>query len=141
MLWFAVVCCGHTLVLVACRYNVGFCPARHSQGITPLIIAATAQHADVVEALLQVGANVAHVADQGITALHMAAEHGSVDVIRKLLSTDAGKSAALMKDAHGLKPVEVRHKVSAPGCSVVGAVEGKRGCLTLVGACSARRWQ
>lgn len=81
---------------------------RGLQKVTPLIVAATANHHEVVKVLLGAGAAVDFVAgESGITALHMAAEHGNKAMVEMLLAADAGPSCATVAERHGLKPVEL----------------------------------
>lgn len=78
--------------------------------MTPLIAAAISNQAEVVEKLIEANADVSFVGPAGITALHMAAEHGNVRMIKALLAAPGGEAAAVLKEEHGLKPVEV-HRV------------------------------
>ena len=59
-------------------------------GWTPLLIAAKAGHADVVEALLSahIPANVNARTSSGMTALHWAAENGYARVVERILAED-----------------------------------------------------
>ena len=59
-------------------------------GWTPLLIAAKAGHADVVEALLgaHIPANVNARTSSGMTALHWAAENGYARVVERILAED-----------------------------------------------------
>ena len=74
-------------------------PHAGTSGYTPLIYAAREGHADVVELLLQLGADPnAATASGGATALHRAAYMGHLAVVQLLLR--AGADAA-RQDADG----------------------------------------
>jgi ankyrin repeat protein/Mg2+ and Co2+ transporter CorA len=62
-------------------------------GWTPLLIAAKAGHADVVEALLaaHIPANVNARTSSGMTALHWAAENGYAQVVKRILAEDKAR--------------------------------------------------
>jgi len=59
-----------------------------NHGYTPLMLSAKNGHVDVVNILLNSGANVNTQASDGKTALFLAAENGHIDVVRRLLMVD-----------------------------------------------------
>ena len=65
-----------------------------SSNQTPLHLAATYGHSNVVQALLEAGSNIkASAGDSNCTALHFAVEYGSEDVVRYLMDWGADVEA------------------------------------------------
>jgi ankyrin repeat protein len=53
-------------------------------GVTPLIIATAAGHAEAVEVLLKAGADLSKADDQGMTALDWAKKRGHTALVERL---------------------------------------------------------
>jgi ankyrin repeat protein len=61
--------------------------------VTPLHSAAAISQIDIVNILLQNGANVNAKQSSGVTALHSAAHNGAIDIVKILLQNGADKDA------------------------------------------------
>jgi ankyrin repeat protein len=83
-------CNGSTVVafLLKNGANINDKNVRDTIDQTPLIVAADSGCKDIVEMLLQAGANIEHRNDQGETALISAAQEGHKEIVQMLL--DAG---------------------------------------------------
>jgi ankyrin repeat protein len=84
---------------------------RASEGVTPLMVAASNGHASCVEALAARGADVAASTDCGVTALMLASAAGNVGCVTSLLALGADIRAvnaagwtALRFAVHNLRP-------------------------------------
>jgi len=86
-----------------------------SRGWTPLIQAAYKGHKDIVQILLECGANIDHQANDGWTALMLAARYGHKDVVQILLENGAsidhqskdgfGNTALMLATKYGYKDI------------------------------------
>lgn len=72
----------------------GSLDARDAQGLTPLVVAASAGQADTVHSLLTQGAGVDKTSADGRTALIAAAQNGHIDVVQSLIAAGANLNAA-----------------------------------------------
>jgi ankyrin repeat protein len=62
---------------------------------TPLHIATQNGHLAILEALIELGANVNHIVDRGWTLLMMATARGHIDIVRALLAAGADPLIAI----------------------------------------------
>ena len=76
-----------------------------NNGYTPLMISAKNGHTDIVDVLLNAGANVNIQASDGKTALLLAAQNGHINVVRRLL-TDKNIYLHIL-DQFGNTPVSI----------------------------------
>jgi ankyrin repeat protein len=67
---------------------------RDAQGLTPLVVAATAGQTDTVRSLLTQGAGVDKTSADGRTALIAAAQSGHIEVVQSLIAAGANLNAA-----------------------------------------------
>ena len=77
---------------------------RFGNGSTPLIVAAEEGRLDVVEFLVDSGANLNARNDHNYTALHWAAYHGHQDIVEFLIKN---KADANIKDSTGSTPLQL----------------------------------
>jgi ankyrin repeat protein len=86
-------------------------PVALSSNRTPLHLAATYGHSNIVQALLEAGSNVqASTGDSNCTALHFAVEHGSENVVRYLMDWGADPEAENALSEKALKiAINERH--------------------------------
>jgi ankyrin repeat protein len=73
--------------------NSDSCAADDGNRNTPLILAATYRHLEVMRVLLEGGADVQRVDSNMVTALHWAAVYGHLEVCRMLLGSGAEVNA------------------------------------------------
>jgi ankyrin repeat protein len=83
------------------------------EGFTPLIVASSLGYADIVDVLLQYGADTDEADPDGVTALHAAASMGHADVLARLL--DAG-DVVNAQDCHGRTALQRAVEVEAIAC-------------------------
>eukprot|EP00658_Telonema_sp_P-2_P033637 TRINITY_DN24646_c0_g1_i3.p1 TRINITY_DN24646_c0_g1~~TRINITY_DN24646_c0_g1_i3.p1 ORF type:complete len:131 (+),score=34.57 TRINITY_DN24646_c0_g1_i3:210-602(+) len=80
--------------------------ARDDEGLTALLVAAVAGHADVVDELVSRGADIGAVSNDGSTAAHLAAKSkAGKSVMEYLIST--GGIDPETKDQNGDRPIDV----------------------------------
>jgi ankyrin repeat protein len=65
-----------------------------TRGTTPLILSAGGDSLDIVQLLIDAGADLDHLTAVGVTALNKAASRGSVDIVRTVLDAGADPTAA-----------------------------------------------
>ena len=80
---------------------------RDTGGVTPLLLATSAGHAEVVALLIKSGANVTLKTADGSTALHKAAQQGNVNIVKQLLQAGAD---ARLADNQGRTPLALAEK-------------------------------
>lgn len=74
------------------------------RGITPVMLAAAAGHAEVLQSLVQAGCSVALKAQDGSTALHKAAAQGHLACVEALLQAGADPN---VQDMNGKTPADL----------------------------------
>ena len=78
---------------------------------TPLIVAADGGCKDIVEILLEAGANIEHQNDQGETALIAAAQNGHTEIVQMLLDAGANRKQENADGETALDlTIKLRHK-------------------------------
>ncbi len=90
-------------VAEALAHDRGLLTARDESGFTLLHLAALAGNAEMVNLLLEEGAEVGATNDVGVTALHVAARNGHAPVVQALL--DGGATPSAQTD-DGLTPLD-----------------------------------
>mmetsp|Transcript_29345 Transcript_29345/g.73861 ORF Transcript_29345/g.73861 Transcript_29345/m.73861 type:complete len:167 (+) Transcript_29345:87-587(+) len=113
--------------------------ATDPQGKTALHEASRWGHADVIEFLVENGADLSMQADEGTTALHLAAEYGHTDAIRSLVKlgadvncVDWNEDTPLMSAA-GRKQVDAVKVLLELGADITLKNQQKKGALDLAG--------
>jgi ankyrin repeat protein len=80
--------------------------ARNTQGLTLLMVAASADQADTVRSLLAQGANINATSTDGRTALIAAAQNNHLDVVQILVTAGANLNAAARGTGTALEAAE-----------------------------------
>lgn len=96
---------GHLkLVVMICTHDISLIKSRNNQLDTPLICAARAGHADVVDYLVRAASAMQEPERSvlrawnsgGATAMHEAVRNGYAPVLQKLMSSDSGLATAVL---------------------------------------------
>lgn len=96
---------GHLkLVVMICTHDISLIKSRNNQLDTPLICAARAGHADVVDYLVRAASAMQEPERSvlrawnsgGATAMHEALRNGYAPVLQKLMSSDSGLATAVL---------------------------------------------
>lgn len=121
---------GHLkLVVMICTHDISLIKSRNNQLDTPLICAARAGHADVVDYLVRAASAMQEPERSvlrawnsgGATAMHEAVRNGYTPVLQKLMSSDSG--LATMVDDKGVSPLYLAVVSNRP--DMVGILIGK----------------
>jgi hypothetical protein len=87
------------------QHNAGL-DARNAQGLTPLIVAASAGQAETIKSLLAQGAGMDATAADGRTALIAAAQSGRIEAVRALIAAGANLNLAARSTGTALNVAE-----------------------------------
>lgn len=87
------------------QHNAGL-DARNAQGLTPLIVAASAGQAETIKSLLAQGAGKDATAADGRTALIAAAQSGRIEAVRALIAAGANLNWAARSTGTALNAAE-----------------------------------
>ena len=97
------------VAVVVKMINAGVPVHSRSEGYTALQLAAMSNRTDVVQVLLQKGADVNKQIDGGWTPLHYAAHWNSTNVIRVLMQQGASTN---IKDKYGTTPLDIARELN-----------------------------